>query len=150
MNSMINYKTEQLNDQEKSEVENILNTISDIYCDFYITQKNIRLFLKENSHLLFEGLTKGDKIIYQLNEGLIFIHGYSDNANRRFLKVLVRNNETLNTLLESLKWNVNEDLYIKIKKNNPIYQELLKHNFKFVGDRGKEILLMQKGYNNAK
>jgi len=147
---MINYKVGQLNKEEKIEIDSLLTEVSDIYGDFYVTQKNIRLFLKDNSHLLYDGLKNGDKVTYQVAEGLLFVHGYSDNANRKFIKVLVKSNAILKSLLDVLRWNVSEDLYIKIKKNNPIYQELLNNNFKFVGDRGREILLMQKGYNNAK
>jgi len=146
---MIIYKTKDITDKDREDIKSTIDSISDIYGDFYITKNNIRFFIKENSHLLYDSLIAGDKILYESNEGIIFIHGYSDNSHRKFIKVLTKNNQILGSLLEALRWQITEDLYIKIKKNNPIYKALLTYDFKFKGSRGKEILLIQKGTNHA-
>lgn len=141
---MIIFKNGQLSKKEKKLVEAILDECSDTYGDAYITRNNLRLFIKENINLIYEGLKKGDKIAYEENEGLIFLDGWSDNASRKYIKVLTKNDDSANRLLKTLHWHVKEDLYIKLKKNNPLKRVLERNGFRFSGDRGKEILLCRK------
>lgn len=141
---MIIFKSGQASKKEKKIIENILSECVDLFGDCYITRQNLRLFLKENVNLLFEGLSKGDKLLYEENEGFIFIDGYSDKAPRKYLKILTKNDEATNRLMKLLQWNIKEDLFVKIKKNNPIKRVLERNGFRFVGDRGKELLLCRK------
>ena len=141
---MINYKSGSLSKKEKSQIESIINDIIDPFREFYITKDNLRLYLSDNSHLLFEGLDKKDKIIWG-NEGVIFIHGYSDNSPRKYVKILSDNPANADSLLKILNWNLNyEDLFAKIKKDNPLVSALKKNGFRQIGDRGKEILMLRK------
>ena len=145
---MIIFKSGQINKKEKVIVDNILMEYTDIWKDCYITKNNLRLFLAENKDLLYEGLSKGDKIAYDENLGLIFICGYSDRFPRKYLKILAKDEDSANKLLKVLSWNIKTDLYAKIKKANPIRKTLERNGFRYFADRGSEILLVRKQYNS--
>jgi len=137
---MITVKS-QLTKKEKNTVLITLQEFSDLYGDFYITKDNLRLFIKENPDVLIECLKKGDIIAFDEQHGIALIIGYSDNASRKYIKLLAKDVQTSEKLIKVLQQAVTEDLYAKIKKNNPIKKALENNNFHFVGDRGKEILL---------
>ena len=141
---MLQYKFGPLSKQDKKEINSLLDNISDLYSDFYITKENLRLYIKENTHLLYEGISKKDKIVYG-EEGILFIHGFSDQSRRKYVKILSDNAENASKLIRFLNLQLlDTELYIKIKKENPILKSFQINKFKFVGDRGKEILLCRK------
>lgn len=146
---MITFKGK-LTDKEKLEVSEILTDLIDLYGDFYITRNNLRLFIKENIDLLFDCLNKGDKIAYG-REGIALVTGYSDKSPRKYVKILARDEESADKLLKIINWNINTELYCKLKKVNPLRYVFLNNNFIFRGNRGKELLLMKrsKGDKNA-
>jgi len=131
----------------KDKIKETLNNLTDYYADFYITKNNLRLFLKENIDILFESVEKGDKLYYN-DEGVLFVTGYSDNFNRKYVKILTVNVQSAAKLLDGLT-ELKTSLYIKIKKNNPIKEVLESKGFKFYKSRGKEIL-MKLNYNEEK
>jgi len=139
----------QLSKKDKVDLNILLQEIPDYYRDFYITKENLRLFIKENKELLYDNLKKGDKILFQENEGIIFIYGWSDKSDRKYIKILAKNDELGDKLLKYIIWEINNDLYAKVKKNNPIREVLQKNGFMWKGDRGKEVLLCKK-YSNQK
>lgn len=148
---MIKYKSGKLSQKDIAIIRDILTDVTDEHRDGYITRNNLRLFLKENTDLLFDGVEKGDKVIYDENKGLIFITGWSDKANRKYIKILAKNDESADHLLKIVGWHTTEILWAKVKKNNPIRRILQKNGFRFAGDRGKEILLMRENiYTNTK
>ena len=140
---MITVKT-QLNKRELRDLSILLDELVDVYTDFYITRNNLRLYIKENKDLLFKCLKKGDKIAFDEKKGIIFATGWSDKASRKYLKILARDDESADKLLKIFLWHINCDIYIKVKKNNPIKKVLQRNNFRFAGDRGREILLLRK------
>lgn len=138
---MIDFKSGQISKKEKDKINIILTEIVDAYSDFYITRNNLRLFIKDNLHLLWEALKNGDKIVFG-EEGILFITGWSDKSDRKYVKILTNTEDNADKLLKILSWNMSDtDLYAKIKKESPIAKSLQKNGFKFKGDRGKEILL---------
>jgi len=139
---MITFKTG-LSKKEKSQVMGLISEFTDVYGDFYITKNNLRLFIKENINVLFEALQAGDKIAY-CEEGIAVVTGFSDKMPRKYVKLLTKNNDIAEKLLQIISWNLDCDLYIKIKKNNPLKGILVKNGFQFLGGRGKEILLIRK------
>lgn len=147
---MIQVRKGKLKKHEEKELNIFINELSDIYGDFYITRNNLRIYIKENTDLLYNCLEKGDQFAFSEEKGVAFITGFSDRAERKYLKVLAKDEESADHLLKALLWQVNYDLFAKIKKNNPIRQILQRNNFKFVGDRGKEILLVRKHIFNKK
>ena len=98
--------------KEQFEVLNTLDNLIDLYGDFYITKNNLRLFIKENLGIVFKDLSKGDIVIYEEKKGVGFIVGYSDKANRKYLKLLTKDTKIANRLLRVIFWNLNTDLYI--------------------------------------
>jgi hypothetical protein len=137
-----------LSDKEKKQITSLLCELTDVYGDFYITRDNLRLFIKENLNVLFDCLKKGDKIAFD-DSGVVVICGFSDKADRKYLKFLTRNPDDTEKFLKVIAWNLNCDLYVKIKKNNPLKDVLQKNYFRFAGDRGKEILLVKRARTYA-
>jgi hypothetical protein len=135
-----------LSKKDKERVSRLLDEIIDAYGDFYITKNNIRLFLRDNQHLLFSGLSKGDKIVFSDN-AIAFITGFSDKAKRKYIKLLYKEPKDVSDLLKVIGWNLNIPLYCKIKKNNPVQDVLKKVGFRFRGGRGCELLLVRKKRN---
>lgn len=141
---MIHKLKQNLTKKEKETVWALLQDLTDIYKDFYITKNNLRLFIQDNLDLLYECLKKGDKIIFDKELGIIFIYGFSDNAPRKYLKILTKDENSANRLLKVLSWHLKIDLYAKIKKSNPVIKVLERNGFRFLKDRGAEILLFRK------
>ena len=145
---MITYKS-RLSKKEAKELRSIMGEMIDPYSDFYLTKNNLRLFIKENIEILFESLNKGDKVAYG-EEGIAIVTGFSDNSPRKYLKLLVNKPSNVQKLLKVIYWNLNCDLWVKIKKNNPLRTILEKNGFRFKGDRGREILFVRKGAVNVR
>ena len=141
---MLNFKSGQVSQKEKEVLRQLALECSDIYGDCYITKNNLRLFIRENISLIFDGLKKGDKLLFEDNTGFIYIYGWSDNANRKYLKILTKDVDGAKRLLQGLHWYIQDDLWCKVKKNNPVKQALERMGFRFAGDRGKEVLMFRK------
>ena len=138
-----------LSKKDKKQIFSILEELSDVFGDFYLTRNNIRLYIKENIEILYKLLSQGDKIVFNEN-GMAVVIGYAEKSPRKYLKLLVRDNIVADRLLKNLDWNIPDDIFIKIKKTNPLKEVLLKNKYKFIGDRGREILLMKKGVKYVK
>ena len=136
---MIQIKSK-LSKKDEKIVNSIMGEIYDVYGDFYITKSNTRIYLKENIEILYKCLHKGDKIIFA-DEGIAIIVGWSDKSPRKYLKLLSKNDQITDKLIKNINWNISEELFCKIKKTNPLKNILLRNNWKFFADRGKEILL---------
>lgn len=132
-----------LSKEDKKQIFGILNELTDLYSDFYLTRNNIRLYIKENIEILYKCLHNGDKVIFG-DGGIAVIIGWSDKSTRKYLKLLSKNSEIADKITKNINWNIAEELYCKIKKTNPLKNILLRNNWKFAGDRGKEILLKRK------
>lgn len=147
----------------------------DRYSDFYITRDNKRLFLNDHkvAKKVFNNCLKhGDKcLIFEESgqiRGILLLTGIADKFDRKYLKMFCDNSEVALGLIKALNWNYNYDLYVKLKKYNPLteillgtknYNLFLKENldikrfrgfgFRYMGDRGqegKEVFLYRK-YN---
>jgi hypothetical protein len=145
---MKNFKS-RLTKKEKLQITGMIQEIPDYFSDFYITKDNLRLFIKNNTPLLFDGLKKGDKIVYD-KEGIIVVTGFSDGANRKYIKFLVKDNKNADELLRMLSWNLDCDLWCKIKTRNPLIEVLKANGFIFYASRGKELLLVRKSIKKEK
>lgn len=143
---MINYK-DSLNKKEEKELISILEDLKDFYTDFYITKDNMRLFLKDNPELINDCLKNGDKIAY-CEDGILLIYGLKSDY-RNYVKILSKNAKTVKKLIQVIDWHLSEDLFVKVKKKNPIVNTLKGLGFEFSGSRGREILL-KRGANSVK
>jgi hypothetical protein len=138
---MFTYKDNGLSKKEESEIFSLLQDVKDPFCEGYITKDNIRLFIRDNFDILKSCLKQGDKIVFN-KDGMVVVVGYSDKAPRKYMKVLVKDLDVVPGLVKTIYWHVKEDLFCKVKNNNPLKDKLLKCGFKFVGGRGKEVLLV--------
>ncbi len=139
---MILFKDSKLSQKDKNMIVGVLTDCTDTYGDAYITQNNLRLFIKENPNLLFDCVKRGDKLAFS-EKGIGIVLGYSDNSSRKYLKLLATEEKEIPALIKRVSWDVNDSIYMKIKKNNPIRKIIEKHGFRFAGNRGKEILLVK-------
>lgn len=144
---MINFKSN-LSEKEKKHITSLLSELTDEYGDFYITKNNLRLFIRENPNVLFESLKRGDKIAFN-DHGMAVICGFSDKADRKYVKILTKNLADIGNLVKVICWNVTCDLFVKVKQNSPQRNYLQKNYFRFVGGRGREVLLVRKGNKYA-
>lgn len=124
----------------KQKIKKFLNSYTDIFGDAYITKDNLRLSIKENIDTVFADIERGDKIFIEEN-GLALVVGFSDNAKRKYVKLLVKNKKVADILLKKISEEIKEDLFVKIKKNNPVLVIFKKNKYKHFGFRGQEILL---------
>ena len=141
---MITVKTQRPSKKEFQTLERILQEYSDIYRDFYMTKGNLRLFIRENFHLFQKCLKAGDKVSFDETRGIAFITGFSDNAPRKYLKVLCNDIADATHLTKSLIAKTNCDLWCKIKQNNPLTKALIRNGFIHYKNRGREILFYRK------
>jgi len=129
-----------LSKKDKQIINTLLYNLNDAFSDFYITKNNLRYYIKENLDLLYQLLHKGDKIIFDEN-GIGVILGWADKSPRKYLRLLTKDEKIADKLVKNINWNVTEELYCKIKKINPLKNILLRNKWKYIGNRGKEILL---------
>ena len=125
-------------------LEFIKNNIND---DFYITKNNERLiikdyitlnlFLKECFHIYID---KDEEI----NGVIALWKGKAGNIIRNYVKINAKDKKTADRLVDILVANHNVDLYIKIKKSSEFVEVLKRRSFKFLGDRGSQLLLFRK------
>lgn len=137
----------QLKKKEEFKIICLLQELVDSYRDFYLTKNNLRVFIQDNPYTLFKGLKRGDWIAFN-EDGIAVVTGYSDKSNRKYLKILAKDNKTADGLIKVLSWNIKQTLFVKIKINNPIKQVLFNNRFRFFRSRGKEILLIRQYKEN--
>lgn len=132
--------------KNKTDVYEFLGRVKDNFEDFYITKNKERKFLLNNWSLIEEILLKQE--VYGLNS-----HGLKaimiivkDKGFRPYVKLLTENSKYTIDLLKFLKWNFLEtDLYFKLKKENPLSEQIKRTGFIMIGDRGRELLFFKKG-----
>lgn len=137
--------------KNKIDICEAVSRIRDVYEEFYITENKDRKYLKD-LHLIEKLLKQQEIYSFSKKEitGLLLI--YRQKGFRHFAKILAEDNISARALIKFLIWNFSySDIYIKLKKINPLVKYLLAENpftkksmFKFAGDRGKEILLYRK------
>lgn len=144
----------------------------DPYSDFYVTKNNRRLFLnnaKVATQVFNDCLKSGDKCFIKEESdhisAVILIIGYKDKMDRKYVKMLTKNQDDCRDLFRFLQWQRLSNLFIKSRKNNVQfvkYDERLKDNkytkgykpsyfarktgFRIIVVRDKEILLKKEEY----
>jgi len=138
----------------------------DEYDDFYIIKDNVRFLLNnfKNAKLCFnEAVKRGNKIFIseENNEiiGVILVFNYKDTFSKQYLHILSDNDKITKNLLKYLFWNLDLDLYIKVKSNNPLTKILNRNYFEKISNENNEELYLHKkfikrvqkyGYSNNK
>lgn len=138
----------------------------DKFSDFYITKDNQRLFLNDSKiaeKVCRDCVKHGDKsFIFEednMIKGVLLVVGYADKHERKYIKVFAHEERIVTALFKMLAWTIDSDLYLKIRKDNPIIKYLEKgidlrtqkmsyrYFFILAGDRGannERVLLIYK------
>jgi len=133
-----------ISEKEKRIIENILRENIDLFGDFYSTKDNIRISLRDNPDVLFDYLKKGSQIAYEPDNESGIALVLKEKGFRTYIKMLTKDEKLASDLLKIINWNTKTDLFVKIKKNNPLLKVFQRNQYQFVGNRGQEILLCRK------
>ena len=136
---------ERLKYKNSIDVYDFVKNVNDKYQDFYVTHENQRLFLTEFN--LIKKILVRQEVFGYFDKGL---HGlliiYKEKGFRPYVKILSENRHAESFLIKFLMFNFSEqDLYIKLKKDNTLAKYMRYFGFIPTGDRGQEILLFRKG-----
>jgi len=136
---------ERLTKKNFIDVYEFVQRVKDRFQDFYITRENQRIFLTD-----FKTISKllEKQEVYSIYDkgvkGLMIV--YKEKGYRPYIKLLTENCQAESALIKYLMMNFSEqDLYIKIKKENPLAKYIKYFGFIQTGDRGLEVLLFRKG-----
>jgi hypothetical protein len=133
-----------LNYKNSIDIYDFVLRVEDKFQDFYLTQDKQRIFIKEIK--LIEKLLKYQEV-YAVEDNeiqaiMIVLH---EKGFRSYVKLLSSKIDYSYDLLKSLSWNYEKkELFIKIKKTNPICKILQRYGWTFAGDRGQEVLYIKK------
>lgn len=136
---------ERLKEKNLIDVYDFLEKNEDSFEDFYITKEKQRIFLKKNWSLIKKILKYHEcyGLFDKELKGIIII--VKDKGFRPYVKLLAENKKYIIDLLKYLKWNfLEQDLYMKLKINNPLVEQIKKTGFLKIGMRGKEILFFKR------
>jgi len=134
-----------INYKKSIDVYETINRIKDAYQDFYVTINKARVFLN-NWHIIKKILNTQEVYALSTNDtkGLLIL--YKEKGFRPYVKILAEDSDSQRDLIKFLIWNFSDkDLFIKLKKANPLARIIQRYGFIFQGDRGQEILLFRKG-----
>lgn len=136
---------ERLTKRNTMDVFDFVKNCKDRFEDFYITQENQRIFLTD---LGFIDKLIGKQEVYSVYDkgikGLLII--FREKGFRTYIKLLTETRKSESSLIKYLMMNFSEqDLYIKVKKENGLAKYLKYFGFILTGDRGAEVLLFRRG-----
>jgi len=136
---------ERLGKKNLLDLVEFFNKVYDKYEDMYITINKERKFLKKNWFLI-EKILKTQEVYGIFNNGLkgllIILH---EKGYRPYIKLLAESNKNYYDLMIYLRFNfMNQELFAKLKINNPLVEILERKGFINIGMRGREVLLHKK------
>jgi hypothetical protein len=141
---------EKLKIKNNIDLLDFFNTTYDKFNDFYITKDKQRIYLKNNLYLIKKFLRNQEVYGFIDKELKGIFTLYRTKGFRPYLKILGKDNKVTKDLIKFIIWNFsNIDLYIKLKKDNPLGGILQSYGFKYIGNRGtfdkpgSEILLFR-------
>lgn len=113
--------------------------------DFYLTENNDRVYITD--FISLKKLFKNSKDVYVLEEKgdyqafCLTWKSIGVEKTRYYVKLLATNIDYASDLLRCFLWNVNEELFVKINKHHKLLDVFKKYGFKFIGGRGRQVLL---------
>ena len=113
--------------------------------DFYLTQDNTRIYIEDIVNL--KKLFKNSRDLYVLKEKgdyaafCLVWKSFGGDKVRHYLKLIAKDSNAASNLLRGFFWNVNLELFVKINKRHKFLDVFKKYRFKFLGGRGRQILL---------
>ena len=122
--------------------------------DFYFTENNSRYYITDE--ITLKKLFRSSDDIYVTEKdgdysGIILLwRSKSGMTNRYYVKLVAINTEVAKNLLTALVWNIDKEVFVKIRKNSKFLKVFKSKGFKFKGGRGVQILLKRKRYKSNK
>jgi len=113
--------------------------------DFYLTSDNKRIYISEDYEL--KKLLKESLIAFTLEDdmdytGLVVVWcSVGGDKKRYYVKLVAKNKASADSLLTQLSWVFQEALFAKVSKKHKFLPVFRKHGYKFLGGRGRQILL---------
>lgn len=146
---------QRLNSKNLYDIYCFVKDVQDNHEDFYITKNRERIFLKDLNSIL--KLLKTQEI-YGIFDGELkaIMMIYKEKGFRPYLKLLSKKTKYSYHLLKYFSWNYSDEIFIKVKKSNPLANIALRFGFRFIGNRGSEILFIREkkekkdGFHNFK
>lgn len=142
-------KVKRLKNKDFLDVYSLIDECKD-FRNFYITKNNVRYPIKDYEVIkkIINDCTKYSEILYGYFKeskliAIALIIGFREKT-RKYIKILAKeeNFKVLDDLVRVLFWNHGQETFAKVKKDSKILIAVLKKNkFKFLGDRGREVLL---------
>jgi len=140
-----------LNQKNKIDVYIFLKDCIDRFNEMFVTVNRKRFYLRNNSDLIYKILRTQE--VYAIYEdgikGIMVI--FREKGFRTYVKFLSFNNKYNRDLLKYFIWNfLGQEIYCKVKKNNPLSEILKKKIFIQIGNRDHECLLVKKAIRNLR
>jgi hypothetical protein len=113
--------------------------------DFYLTKDNNRIYI-ENLQTLRE-LLRNSRDVYVLEENgeyqaiCLLWKSCGGDKVRYYVKILARNTDATSDILRGFFWHIDVEVFLKVSKKHKFLDIFQKYGFKFIGGRGKQILL---------
>jgi hypothetical protein len=113
--------------------------------DFYLTENNERIYIEDEVSL--KKLLKSSKDMHVFEEDgdyrafCLLWKSIGGEKTRYYVKLLAVDSEDASDLLRGFLWHVSDELFVKINKHHKFLDVFKKYGFKFVGGRGRQILL---------
>ena len=137
---------QRLNKNNVIDLIEFFNRVPDNYEKMYVTINNERKFFKGNWKLI-KKILKEQEIYGVYEKGLqSIIIIYREKKFRTYLKILSESRHSESSAIRYTMFNFSEnDIYLKLKKEDPLVNYIKYFGFTQVGPRGQEVLLFRKG-----
>ena len=137
---------QRINMANKRKYSSFLDFIQEIHdSDFYSTKDNNRVYIEDIQSL--RELFRNSRDAFELESNgecrafcLVWKSKGGDTI-RHYLKLIAKDSKAASDLLRGFLWNVNLELFTKVNKHHKFLDVYKKYGFKFIGGRGKQILL---------
>jgi len=134
---------------KKTDLNSLLEFIREEFdYDFYYTFENSRIYsstlteLKTFLHACRNIYVFCDRGDYK---GIIMLwKSMGGGKERCYVKIRAQNDDIARNLLTVLLWNIKDEIFAKIRKDNKYLQVFKNKGFRFIGGRGIQVLLMYK------
>ena len=114
--------------------------------DFYLTENNDRIYIQDFVSLKKLFKSSRDMYIFE-DEGdyqafCLLWKSIGGEKTRNYIKLLAVDSEAASSLLRGFLWNIyNTEIFVKINKYHKFLDVFKRYGFKFIGGRGRQILL---------
>ncbi len=116
--------------------------------DFYFTVDNNRIYVTTEESL--KQLLKDSRHVYTLREkgdllGIVLLwKSKGGGVERYYVKLSASSLDNAQKLLSVLLWNIDKEVFVKLRKDSKYLYVYKNKGFRFQGSRGVQVLLQRK------